>query len=248
MKFRPCIDIHHGRVKQIVGATLRDGGVPDTNFETSRSAAEFARDYRADGLTGGHIAMLGAGNEAAARSALQAFPDGLQIGGGVTPDNAAAWLADGASAVIVTSYIFVDGKLHRERLQHLVHSVGRERLVLDLSCAAVDGRYVIMSERWQRVTDTVVDAATLQDLADHCSEFLIHAIHREGLASGIDGDLVALLADAAPCPVTYAGGVSSYADIDSIAERGGGRVDYTVGSALDIFGGSGLKYADLAHG
>lgn len=245
MRFRPCIDIHNGRVKQIVGATLREGSAPKTNFETDRPASDFAKIYRADGLSGGHIAMLGSGNESAAAGALRAYPDGLQIGGGINVDNAKYWIDQGAEAVIVTSFVFVDGSLDRERLKNLSETVGRKRLVLDLSCKRFGGAYFVMSERWQRQTDVALSSESISELAEYCSEFLIHAIDMEGLASGIDGDLVELLALESPCPVTYAGGISSFDDIDTIYERGEGRVDYTVGSALDIFGGSKLVYADL---
>lgn len=245
MKFRPCIDIHNGRVKQIVGGTLRDDASPTTNFETDKPASDFARLYKADNLTGGHVAMLGSGNEAVAKEALQAYPRGLQIGGGINAKNALDWIKDGAHSVIVSSYVFVDGLLDRERLQNITEIVDHDHLVLDLSCAWVDGYYVVMMDRWQRATNVRVDANTLQSLSTHCSEFLIHAIDKEGMAQGIDGDLVEILACESPCPTTYAGGISTYADIDVIYERGKGRVDYTVGSALDIFGGTGLSYDEL---
>ena len=245
MKFRPCIDLHNGRVKQIVGATLKANSAPTTNFDTDKPAADFARLYRSDGLEGGHIAMLGGGNEAAAMEALTAYPGSLQIGGGINDVNAPQWIERGAQSVIVTSFIFSRGILARDRLHQIANSVGLEHLVLDLSCTWADGSYRVVSDRWQRATDVRIDANTLNDLAGSCSEFLIHAVDLEGLSGGIDRNLVELLGNESPCPTTYAGGISSLADIDSIYELGKGRIDYTVGSALDIFGGTKLVYADL---
>ncbi len=245
MKFRPCIDLHNGRVKQIVGATLHGHDSPTTNFETSKPAAEFAQLYRSDALVGGHIAMLGEGNEIAATEALRAYPDGLQIGGGINAANARLWLQRGAQSVIVTSFMFVDGSFSKDRLQQAADSVGRDHLVLDLSCARIDSAYVVMTDRWQRATDVQIDAKTLSMFAESCSEFLVHAIEMEGRSGGIDKNLVELLGSESPRPTTYAGGVSSYADIDSIHELGNGRIDYTVGSALDIFGGTSLRYSEL---
>lgn len=246
MRFRPCIDLHEGVVKQIVGATLRDGDpAPRTNFTAQLPPAYYAELYCRDGLTGGHVIMLGPGNEAAATEALAAYPGGLQLGGGMRPDNAGAWIGRGAAAVIVTSYVFGEGRLERQRLEEMVAATGPDRLVLDLSCARDGDRYVVAADRWQRLTDFAVDAANLADLSSYCSEFLVHATEVEGRQSGIDTDLVSLLGDAAPLPTTYAGGVRSMADVEAIAELGQGRLDFTVGSALDIFGGRGLRYEDL---
>ena len=246
MRFRPCIDRHNGVVKQIVGASLQDGANPQTNFTADQPASYFADRYRRDGLHGGHVIMLGPGNESAAADALAAFPGGLQVGGGINPQNAAAWLQRGAAGVIVTSYLFHDGKLRRDRLQAMVDAVGPSHLILDLSCRQIDGRYVAMTDRWQTATDLEISAATLADLAPSCCEFLIHATAVEGRQAGIDADLVALLGRIAPLPVTYAGGIRSLADVEQIREFGQGRLDFTVGSALDLFGGTGLRYADLA--
>ena len=247
MRFRPCIDLHGGRVKQIVGNTLTDVGEPTTNFDTDKHAAEYARLYRDDGLVGGHVIMLGPGNEAAAREALENFPGGLQVGGGIDGSNAESWLAAGAAAVIVTSTIFVGGRLDRDRLESMADQVGRDRLVLDLSCREESGNYVAMTDRWQTRTDVTIDAHTLGELSQYCSEFLIHAIDKEGQTTGIDGRLLALLTDIVPSQVTYAGGISSLMDLDTILKVGKGRVDFTVGSALDLFGGSGLLYRDLVR-
>lgn len=248
MRFRPCIDLHEGRVKQIVGGSLREGQAPRTNFDAGRPPAYYADLYRRDGLHGGHVIMLGPGNEAAAAEALAAFPGGLQVGGGIDPGNAAGWLERGAAAVIATSYVFKGGSFRPGALGELSAAVGRERLVLDLSCAPLeDGRYVVAADRWQRLTDFEITRDGLEGLAEHCSEFLVHATQVEGLQEGVDERLIALLAEASPLPTTYAGGVRSLADVDRIAELGGGRLDYTVGSALDLFGGSGVRYADLVE-
>lgn len=243
--FRPCIDLHEGRVKQIVGSTLSDSGAGlRTNFVADRPAAWFAALYRRDGLRGGHVICLGPDNEAAAREALAAYPGGLQLGGGVTADNARAWLEAGASHVIVTSWVFREGQLDWERLRALQRAVGRERLVLDLSCRRREGRYWVMTDRWQRFTELALSRETLEDLAGHCAEFLIHAVEVEGLGQGIDEELVTRLGQWAPCPITYAGGARSLADLERVTELGRGRVDLTIGSALDLFGGQGVRYAD----
>jgi len=247
MRFRPCIDLHGGRVKQIVGNTLRDGGDPATNFDTDKRAAEYARLYRDDGLMGGHVIMLGPGNEAAAREALESYPGGLQVGGGIDASNAPSWLEAGAAAVIVTSTIFVDGRLDRDCLGSLADEVGRDRLVLDLSCREESGQYVAMTNRWQTQTDVTIDAATLGELSQYCSEFLIHAIDKEGRVAGIDRQLLAVVSELAPGQITYAGGISGPSDLETIRRIGEGRVDFTVGSALDLFGGTGLSYRELVR-
>ncbi len=245
MRFRPCIDLHRGVVKQIVGSTLRDGADPTTNFAADEPAGYFANLYRQDGLYGGHVIMLGSDNEDAAIQALAAFPNGLQIGGGITPKNGPLWLQRGAAGVIVTSYVFEDGRLHHDRLRQMVDVVGAEHLILDLSCGKRDGRYVAMTNRWQTCTDFEISRDNLALLAASCREFLIHATTVEGKQQGIDTDLVALLGDITPVPTTYAGGIRSMQDIRLIQQLGQGRLDYTVGSALDIFGGQGLRYRDL---
>jgi phosphoribosylformimino-5-aminoimidazole carboxamide ribotide isomerase len=243
--FRPCIDLHEGRVKQIVGGTLRDDGTGlQTRFIASHPAAWFAEQYRRDGLWGGHVIMLGPGNEAPARAALAAFPGGLQVGGGITADNAAAWLDAGASHVIVTSWIFQAGELHAERLAALVRAVGVSRLVLDLSCRVRAGSYWVVTDRWQTFTRLALHPTVLATLADSCAEFLVHAADVEGLCRGIDERLVTQLGAASPIPVTYAGGATSLADLETVTRLGNGRVDLTIGSALDLFGGAGVRYAD----
>jgi phosphoribosylformimino-5-aminoimidazole carboxamide ribotide isomerase len=243
--FRPCIDLHEGRVKQIVGGTLGSPGDLRTNFVSDRPASYYAELYRRDDLRGGHVIMLGPGNDEPARQALAAFPAGLQIGGGINTDNAAAWLDAGASHAIVTSWIFRDGQLAFDRLDMLSRRIGPSRLVLDLSCRKRAEDYWVVTDRWQTFTSLPVSSATLEQLAPFCAEFLVHAVDVEGLCRGVDLDLVERLALGSPRPVTYAGGARSLADLEAVTTASAGRVDLTIGSALDIFGGSGVRYADV---
>ena len=248
-RFRPCIDLHHGQVKQIVGGSLRDEGPgPQENFVSEQPSAWFAERFRADGLTGGHVIKLGPGNDEAAREALAAWPGGLQIGGGIHAGNAAEWLAAGASHVIVTSALFdAAGKFLEENLRALVAQIGRERLVIDLSCRRTRDGWTVAMNRWQTLTELAVDHATLDRLTPFCDEFLIHAADVEGLCGGIDTELVALLGSWGKCPLTYAGGAATMADLLEVEQSGRGSVDVTVGSALDLFGGTGLCYDDLVR-
>lgn len=246
MRFRPCIDLHDGKVKQIVGGTLSaDGAGLRTNFESEHDSAYFARMYRADRLAGGHVIMLGPGNEEAALSALRAYPGGLQVGGGIHPGNARRFLDAGASQVIVTSYMIADGEVSETRLKELQRIVPRDQLVLDLSCRKRGDGYRIVFDRWQQFTTARIDRPTLERLSEYCCEFLVHAVDVEGKMAGIDPELIALLAEYAPVPCVYAGGVATYEDIDRIREAGRNRIDFTVGSALDIFGGP-LSYRRIA--
>ncbi|HEX9786010.1 MAG TPA: phosphoribosylformimino-5-aminoimidazole carboxamide ribotide isomerase [Opitutaceae bacterium] len=252
--FRPCIDLHEGKVKQIVGGSLTDeGSTLRTNFVSDKPAAWYAGLYRRDGLTGGHVIKLGPGNDEAACEALAAFPGGMQIGGGITLDNAASWLEAGASHVIVTSWAFREGRVDFDRVRALVAAIGRDRLVLDLSCRRRDDTWFVVTNRWQRFTVSELSRETLDQLAGLCAEFLIHAADVEGLCGGVDLELVGKLAEWTPIPATYAGGARSLADLEEVTRVGHGRVDLTIGSALDIFGGSGVLYADVvafnrAHG
>ena len=245
MEFRPCIDIHNGKVKQIVGGSLRDeGSAAAENFVAEQDAAFFAGLYRDAGLRGGHIILLNpVGSEyyeatkRQALSALSAYPGGMQIGGGITEENAEEFLEAGASHVIVTSYVFQNGRIHYERLQKLLERVGRERLVLDLSCKKVGDCYRIVTDRWQKVTEEVVNEALLDRLASYCDEFLIHAVDVEGKAQGIEQEVVRLLGNWGKLPITYAGGVHNYRDLELLQELGRNRLNVTVGRALDLFGG-----------
>lgn len=246
MKLRPCIDLHGGVVKQIIGSTLSDDSPSSvkTNFVASNPPAWFSGLYRKDNLTGGHIIKLGPGNDDAAIEALSAWPGGMQIGGGVSADNASFWLEQGASHVIVTSYVFQDGQINMKRLGRLVDAVGKKHIVLDLSCRIKDGDYYIVTDRWQKFTNVKIDKAVIADLSDYCDEFLIHAADVEGKCNGIEKDVVTILKDSVQIPTTYAGGVRNVEDLALIKELGGDRIDVTIGSALDIFGGSGLTYRE----
>ena len=243
--FRPCIDLHEGKVKQIVGGTLGvEPGRLLTNFVSARPAAWYAALYRRDGLQGGHVIMLGPGNESEARAALQAYPGGLQLGGGVNLDNAQAWLDAGASHVIVTSWVFRGGQVDWERLAQLSRAIGKGRLVLDLSCRRRGNDYFVVTDRWQKFTELAISRENLEKLGAWCAEFLIHAVDVEGQCRGIDQELVSNLGVWSPIPTTYAGGASSLGDLETVTRLGKGRIDLTIGSALDIFGGSGVRYKD----
>ena len=242
--FRPCIDLHEGKVKQIVGGTLGDAGLR-TNFVSEKSAAWFAELYRRDDLRGGHVIMLGAGNDAQAWAALAAFPGGLQIGGGINAGNARDWLEGGASHIIVTSWVFREGRVDWNRLGELVKTIGKNRLVLDLSCRKRGGNYFVVTDRWQKFTEVAITPETLRKLAGSCAEFLVHAVDLEGLCRGIDRELVGKLGRWTPIPTTYAGGANSLADLEEVTLLGEGKIDLTIGSALDIFGGNGVLFADV---
>lgn len=246
-QFRPCIDLHNGQVKQIVGGTLSDDGAGlKENFVAEASAAEFAQQYRDDSLTGGHVIQLGAGNLEAARSALSTWPSGLQLGGGVTIENAAEWLDAGASQVIVTSWLFdQDGTFRMDRLKQLSSEIGKDKLVVDLSCRRTASGWTVAMNRWQTLTNIDVTKESLDSMAEYCSEYLVHAADVEGLCGGVDLELVQLLGGWAGIPMTYAGGVGNMDDVTAVDKHSDGNVDITVGSALDIFGGNGVNYADL---
>ena len=247
MEFRPCIDIHNGRVKQIVGSSLadRDDSAKE-NFVAKKDADYYAEYYRERGIKGGHIVLLNPvssdyfeATKAQALKALRCYPGGLQIGGGINDENAAQYLDAGASHVIVTSFVFRDGRINMENLERMRAAVGKERLVLDLSCRRKDGNYYIVTDRWQKFTDETVSEQTLELLADYCDEFLIHAVDVEGKNQGIERELVRALGRwGKSTPITYAGGVHSYDDVQILKELGGGRINVTVGSALDLFGGT----------
>ena len=248
-KFRPCIDLHNGSVKQIVGGSLsEDGSGLQTNFESDRPAGYYANIYRKDALLGGHVIKLGGGNDAAAREALAAYPGGLQVGGGINLENAADWLRAGASHVIVTSWLFdAEGYFLPGRLDALVTEVGRDRLILDLSCRARGESWVIAMNRWQMPTDLELDAATIAELAGSCDEFLVHAADVEGKCGGIDQRLVEFLSQHCTIPTTYAGGANAFEDLATVDRLSHGKVDLTIGSALDLFGGSQVCYADCVE-
>jgi len=246
-KFRPCIDLHEGRVKQIVGGTLKDAGPgPKENFVSEHAAAWFAEKFRTDGLTGGHVIRLGPGNDDAARQALSAWPGGLQLGGGISAANAREWLDAGAGHLIATSWLFDErGRFQEPRLRELSRVVGADRLVVDLSCRATGKGWTVAMNRWQTLTNLEITYAALDAIAPFCAEFLVHAADVEGLCRGIDEALGAHLGAWSGRPITYAGGVATMDDVRLVEQASGGRLDVTVGSALDLFGGTGVRYADL---
>lgn len=245
MKFRPCIDIHNGQVKQIVGGSLLDrGNEAEENFVSQQDATFYAKLYKSYGLRGGHIILLNSEHsefykktKAQALAALRAYPQGLQVGGGITTKNAWEFLEAGATHVIVTSYIFKDGQIHKDRLEEMTKTVSKERLVIDLSCRKKGDHYYVVTDRWQNFTDQVLNLDLLEDLSDFCDEFLIHAVDVEGKASGVDKDLVRLLGTFHKAPITYAGGVGTFEDLQKFKRLTNGATDITVGSALSIFGG-----------
>lgn len=246
MRFRPCIDIHNGKVKQIVGGSLQDvGDRASENFVSGQDASFYARLYREAGLKGGHVILLNGKDspyyEATRQQAflaLEAYPGGLQLGGGVNPENAADYLDAGASHVIVTSYVFKDGRISWENLEKMINAVGHEHLVLDLSCRKKGGAYYIVTDRWQNFTDVTVTLETMEKLGEFCDEFLVHAVDVEGKANGVETELAALLSAYTKRPVTYAGGVGSMSDLEELRIFGKNCLDVTVGSALDLFGGN----------
>lgn len=244
MKFRPCIDIHNGHVVQIVGSSLKDeGNQANANFISKKDGAYYGALYKEKGLSGGHIILLNSKDselyketKKQALLALSAYPDGMQIGGGITADNALEYINAGASHIIVTSYVFSDGKICYNNLNKLVSVVGKEHIVLDVSCRYKDGKYYVVTDRWQVFSDVVFDEELLSKLAEYCDEFLVHAVDVEGKKSGINEGIASIL-KSSTIPVTYAGGISSYDDIEKIREIGEGKIDFTIGTALDIFGG-----------
>lgn len=252
MRFRPCIDIHNGKVKQIVGSSLQDeGNTAKENFVSEYDGAAFARMYKAAGLHGGHIILLnpaGSGYYEAdchqAELALAEYPGGLQIGGGINAENAGRFLDMGASHVIVTSYVFKNGEINYDNLTAIRRAVGKKHLVLDLSCRKREDGYYIVTDRWQKFTNVKITADTLDMLSGYCDEYLIHAVDVEGKASGIEMHIAKLLGDWGRMPVTYAGGIASFDDLDKLRVLGKSRIDFTIGSALDIFGGH-MKYQDV---
>lgn len=253
MKFRPCIDIHNGKVKQIVGGSLTDlKDQAEENFVSEQDAAFYAQLYRKEELQGGHVILLNGkdspyyeATRQQALQALQAYPKGLQIGGGVTPENAQGYLEAGASHVIVTSYVFKDGEISWEKLEKMEQAAGRKHLVLDLSCRKKEDKYFVVTDRWQKFTDVPVTLELMKKLGDHCDEFLVHAVDVEGKANGVETELAELLSEYTDHPVTYAGGVGSMKDIQDLRIYGKDRLDVTVGSALDLFGGS-IPFSQLA--
>lgn len=247
MEFRPCIDLHQGTVKQIVGSSLRDeDNSAVINFSSTQSAAYYADLYRQNDLYGGHVIKLGPGNDHAAKEALSAFKGGLHIGGGITDINAQEWIDAGASHIIVTSFVFNNGAIQWDNLNKLVSAIGKEHLVLDLSCKKVDDTYYIVTDRWQKTTPIALTPENFEQLSQYCDEFLVHAASVEGKQQGPDVELIKILAQHTAIPTTYAGGVASTKDLGTIVEAGNKRIDVTIGSALDLFGGS-LSFDEVVN-
>ncbi len=243
MQFRPCIDIHNGKVKQIIGSTLSDDKFVTENFVTDKNAVYFANIYKKDKLPGGHVIMLDREDKTRKQAllALQAFPGGLQVGGGITTNNAEEFINAGASHVIVSSCTFENEKLSQEKIQKLVRIVGKEKIVFDLSCRRKDGKYYVVINRCQTFTNLEINLDTLERLSNYCDEFLIHGVDVEGKKQGIDGNLLNILKDFSTTPITYAGGMRNLDDIEKIKQIGNDKINFTIGSALDIFGGN-LSY------
>lgn len=246
MKFRPCIDIHNGKVKQIVGGSLLDQeNQAQENFVSEQNAAFYAECYRKKGIRGGHIILLNPpsseyfqATRKQALEALGAYPGGMQIGGGITHENAGDYIEKGASHVIVTSFVFKNGRVNWDNLEKLVKAVGKERIVLDLSCRKRNGKYYVVTDRWQKFTEETLDETTLERFQKYCDEFLVHAVDVEGKASGVEKELAEILGSYGKLPVTYAGGIGSYDDIEILKKLGRNKLDITIGSALDLFGGT----------
>lgn len=247
MEFRPCIDLHQGKVKQIVGATLnQENKDVIENYVSTYNSEYYAKMFQKDKLTGGHVIMLGDGNKEAALEALQAYPGGLQVGGGIRAENAEEFLQAGASHVIVTSYIFQDGELKMDRLQKLVETIGKDRLVIDLSCKQKDGKWYVVTDKWTKFTAIEINQETISHLEKYCDEFLIHAADVEGKRGGMEENLVRTLKDYVSIPTTYAGGVRSLEDLQLFEKLSHGKLHVTIGSALDIFGGD-LSYKEVVQ-
>lgn len=245
MEFRPCIDIHNGKVKQIVGSSLEDATASaKENFVSSRDADFFAEFYKNEGLKGGHAIILNKigtpeyeASKAQAMKALAAYPSGLQIGGGITDANIMDFIRGGASHGIVTSFVFSDGQINHINLKKLRSTAGKQHVVLDLSARKKGDHYYVVTDRWQKFTKEEVTPTLLEELSEYCDEFLIHAADVEGQKAGIDEELLEILSRYQGVPVTYAGGVGSYEDIDKVRKAGSGKINLTIGSALDLFGG-----------
>ena len=254
MHFRPCIDIHNGKVKQIVGGSLTDqGNQAKENFTASENADYYAKMYQKDGLIGGHVILLNPVSseyyretKAQAILALGAYPKGLQVGGGIHAENAEEFLEAGASHVIVTSYVFRDGKINWENMEKLKHAVGKENVVIDLSCRKKEDGYYIVTDRWQKFTDVKLTQEVLREIAGYCDEYLVHGVDVEGKSGGMEEELVRLLADFTEIPITYAGGIGTMEQIQKFREISNGRMDFTIGSAIDLFGGP-LPYEQIKN-
>ena len=246
MQFRPCIDIHNGKVKQIVGSTLTSRLAVQENFVAQKDASYFAKIYKQDGLRGGHIIMLDQTEETKQQtlSAIKTFGKGLQVGGGITPKNALDFINAGASQVIITSYVFYKGSINTRRLAKISNIVGKDKLVLDLSCKKKEGNYYVVTNKWQTFTNFKINQDSFDLLGKYCTEFLVHGVDKEGKRGGVDEELLEMLGKFNTEPITYAGGIKNLKDVEKIKKLGKGKINFTIGSALDFFGGN-IKYKDV---
>jgi len=252
MKFRPCIDIHNGQVKQIIGGSLKDEkNEAIENFVSVQDAAYYAELYKRNHISGGHVILLNPvtspyyeATKQQAMLALHQYEGGMQIGGGITDKNAGEYLNAGAAHVIVTSFVFQNGEINYDNLNKLIKAVGKNRLVLDVSCRKKDGKYFIVTDRWQKFTNVVLTEQIFCKLSRFCDEFLIHAVDAEGKTKGIEKELAEIMGKMEGMTMTYAGGISCMEDLFTLKKLGKGRIDFTVGSALDIFGGK-MKFEDV---
>lgn len=258
-KYVGCIDIHAGKVKQIVGGTLvkddtneADSQSVATNFVSEKPSSFYAQLYKDNDVKGCHVIKLGSleENNIAAKEALQAWPGHLQVGGGINDTNAKEWIDNGASKVIVTSWLFPNGEFDLERLKKISSIVGKEHLVFDLSCRRqinTDNNelsWVVAMNKWQTLTKTILSKEYFDLVSEYCSEFLVHAADVEGLCNGIDEELVKKLAEWSDLPIVYAGGAKDVSDLALVDKLSNGKVDLTYGSALDIFGGRLVKFEE----
>lgn len=255
-RFIGCIDLHNGEVKQIVGATLSDNNNDPnlkTNFVSSKPSSYYAKLYKKYNVTGAHVIKLGPNNDEAAKEALLAAPNFLQIGGGINDTNCLHWL-EMASKVIVTSWLFnKEGDFLLDRLVKISQLCGKDRLVVDLSCRKTsDERWIVAMNKWQTLTTLELNQDTFTKLSKYTNEFLIHAADVEGLCNGIDEQLVSKLNEwteelGDEVKIVYAGGAKSIDDLALVDRLSQGRVDLTYGSSLDIFGGKLVKFEDCCE-
>ncbi len=246
MNFRPCIDVFKGKVVQLIGTSLF-GGEEKTivkHFESEYSPAYYAELFKQDNLKGGHILSLGSGNNDVVIEALKAFNGGMKYGGSVTPENAHVYLDAGATHVIVNSYVFDNGEINLPNLKSLVKSIGKDKLVLDMSCRKKNGDYYIVTNLWEKFTNVILDQKSLQDISKYCDEIIVHGVDSEGRKQGLESDLVRILAQHTPIKTVYAGGISSIADLTMIKALGNEKIDPCIGTALSIYGGN-LSYYEV---
>ncbi|KAF6005708.1 hypothetical protein HII12_005282 [Brettanomyces bruxellensis] len=236
-----CIDIHGGKVKQIVGGTLNQDDTEqskntcksnlETNFVSEKSSSYYAKLYEEHGIIRTHVIKLGSleENNRVAIEALKAWPKHLQIGGGINDTNAKYWIQQGADKVIVTSWLFPKGQFDKSRLERISQLVGKEHLVVDLSYFDAGG--VEQGRLLSYSRGTARNSSFMQ-------------LMLKAFCKGIDQELVAKLAEWCTSPIVYAGGAKSIDDLKLVDKLSHGRVDLTFGSALDLFGGKLVRFKD----